>query len=415
MKAINSRIYAGNEDFLGMVSPTANAKKHQKERIKKILKEKSSLINDVIEDMFNAQLKQNVEQRIDFRLLDSLIGSELRNKNIETPYEFGIFSPRRNKLVVEKTGAYHKELLRKSIPFNLFPRELLRNPEFLMVYFPQEKRFLLTQMRGILLISAFLILAIIASFAWIMFTIFRQKKLSEMKNDFINNMTHEFKTPISTVSLACEALTDKDITHSTEINENYINIIAEENKRLGSMAEKILQTAILEKGQLNLKIDVIDIHWIIREVIKNIKIQVEIKDGTIATDFQAENPIIQADRVHLTNVFANLMDNANKYTPKTPVINISTENTKEGIKVKVTDNGIGISKANQKKIFEKLFRVSTGNIHDVKGFGLGLSYVRFIVEKHGGTVEVESEIGKGSTFIVMLPYAPKGKLLKKKN
>jgi two-component system phosphate regulon sensor histidine kinase PhoR len=224
-----------------------------------------------------------------------------------------------------------------------------------------------------------------------------------MKNDFINNMTHEFKTPISTVSLACEVLNDPDVSKTDELVHSYIDIISQENKRLGLLAEKILQTAILEKGQLNLRKENIDLHSVASDVIRKISIQVEIRDGSITTDFRSKNPEILADRVHITNVINNLLDNANKYTPKKPVIIVSTADQENGILLCISDNGIGISKANQKKIFDKLYRVPTGDVHNVKGFGLGLSYVKLIVEKHGGEVSVESEQGKGSTFRVWLP------------
>jgi two-component system phosphate regulon sensor histidine kinase PhoR len=217
-------------------------------------------------------------------------------------------------------------------------------------------------------------------------------------------MTHEFKTPISTISLACEALTDNGIKRSQEFTESYINIILEENKRLATMAEKILQTAVIEKGQLKMKRERIDFHEVITDVIKNIRIQVEIKDGIIRKQCKATNPIIIGDKVHLTNLVYNLLDNANKYSPKKPVIIVRTENTSNGIILTIEDNGIGISKGEQKKIFDKLYRVPTGNIQDVRGFGLGLSYVKAIVEEHHGRISVESEINKGTKFKIFLPF-----------
>ncbi|HRY32647.1 MAG TPA: HAMP domain-containing sensor histidine kinase [Bacteroidales bacterium] len=389
----------------------ASLQKRQRERLKKLYKEKSSLINDVLEDMFNVRKQQSIESRIDFRLLDSLITAELSNKGISAAFEFGIFSPRRNLMVMEKTGYYHQQLMRKSFVFNLFPNEVMRYPEYLMVYFPHETRYILSQVKGMLIISIVFILVIIGSFTYTIFTILRQKKLSEMKNDFINNMTHEFKTPISTVSLACETLTDKDVTRTPGLVDGYIGIIREENQRLGKMAEKILQTAILEKGQVRLKHEVINVHLVLEEIIRNMRIQVELRGGGISTGFQAGNPLIEADRMHITNVFLNLLDNANKYSPEAPVITVYTADAKGGVNVVVQDQGLGISKANQKRIFDKLYRVSTGNIHDVKGFGLGLSYVRFIVEKHGGKVSVQSELNKGSRFIVFLPFHIRQKLI----
>jgi two-component system phosphate regulon sensor histidine kinase PhoR len=241
-------------------------------------------------------------------------------------------------------------------------------------------------------------------FAYTIMTIFRQKRLSEMKNDFINNMTHEFKTPISTISLACEAIREDEITRTPGFFRNYLNIIKEENKRLENLSEKILQTAVIEKGQLKMKKEKVDFHHIITDVIKNIRIQVEIKDGVIIKDFKASQPFLEGDKVHLTNLVYNLLDNANKYSPRRPVIKVRTENTPTGITLTIEDNGIGISKAEQKKIFDKLYRVPTGNIHEVRGFGLGLSYVKAIVSEHKGKISIESELNKGSTFRIFLPF-----------
>ena len=265
-------------------------------------------------------------------------------------------------------------------------------------------RFLLIQLTGMLSVSILIVLILIGAFYYAIHTIIQQKKLSLMKTDFINNMTHEFKTPISTVALACEALGDKDIQKSESLYKNYISIISEENRRVGVMAEKILQTAILEKGELKLRLELFDIHEIIREVIKTMSIQVEIRDGQIISDLQASRSKLMADKVHITNIITNLLDNANKYTPSKPCIVVSTNSLEDGVVILVSDNGLGISKQNQKKIFEKLYRVPTGNIHNVKGYGLGLSYVKFIVDKHKGSITVESEQGQGTRFRIFLPF-----------
>jgi signal transduction histidine kinase len=196
---------------------------------------------------------------------------------------------------------------------------------------------------------------------------------------------------------------DKDIQKSDELYKNYIKMIQEENRRLGYMAEMVLQSASLEKGELVLRKEKSNIHDILNDVIRNIGIQVEIKDGEIIKDFKAENMEIEIDRLHMTNVFHNLLDNANKYSPAKPNIIVSTKSNNNELIVWVRDNGIGISKANQKKIFEKLYRVPAGNVHNFKGFGLGLSYVKTIVEKHGGTIRLDSEINKGTTFELSLP------------
>ena len=364
---------------------------------------KSMIMHDVLENMFFDYRNVPIEKRINIPGLDSLIGSELKRRGIGTLYEFGIFSPVRNFMPVQKTGKYPKELLNQGFHFALFPSDMFSNPDYLMVFFPNEKRFIITQLWGTLSISIILLIVIILSFAYTVVTILKQKKVSDMKNDFINNMTHEFKTPISTISLACEALGDKDIIKSESLYENYINVINEENRRLGNMAERILQSALLEKGQIILKMEEFDIHEVISAAIHNIQLQVEKKGGNINTIFNAQKHLIQADKIHITNVIFNLLDNANKYTTKTPEITIKTENSYSGILISVMDNGPGISKANQKKIFEKLYRIPSGNIHNVKGFGLGLSYVKAIVEQHGGKITLESELNKGTNFIIYLP------------
>ena len=337
-------------------------------------------------------------------MLDSLIKQELSNFGIHTEYEIGVYSPLRNVMVMEKTGHYHKELLEKGYAFNMFPRDLFMTPEYLMVYFPYQSRYLISQMWQLFPLAFLLIVIIAVSFWYTIRVIFRQRRLSEMKNDFINNMTHEFKTPISTISLACEVLNDPDIETDNVLQKNYIKVINEENKRLGSMAEKILQTAVIDKGQLRLHKELTDIHRIISDVINNLQLQVESKSGSVVSELKARNYYLKADRTHITNVIYNVLDNAIKYSPENPLIKVYTSSSPKGIQIVVEDNGIGISKANQKKIFEKLYRVSTGNVHNVKGFGLGLHYVKTIVEEHGGEVSVESELKKGTKFRIFLPF-----------
>jgi two-component system phosphate regulon sensor histidine kinase PhoR len=310
-------------------------------------------------------------------------------------------------MIVQKPKGDPVELLDVGYAFDLFPSNMMDKPDYLIIYFPNEKRYLISQLWKMLLIASILILVIIFLFLYTLLTIIKQKKLSEMKNDFINNMTHEFKTPISTISLACQAMYDKDISKSPGFYDNYVGIISEENNRLGSMAEKILQSAVLEKGQVQLNKDYFDLHDVINDVVRKMGFQVEIKDGRIITRFNANPSIIHADKVHVTNMITNLLDNANKYTPQKPNIGVSTCNQKNGILISIEDNGIGISKVNQKKIFDKLYRVPMGDIHDFKGFGLGLSYVKAIVDLHKGNIRLESELKKGTKFDVFLPYETK--------
>ncbi|HTX87929.1 MAG TPA: HAMP domain-containing sensor histidine kinase [Bacteroidales bacterium] len=374
-------------------------------KVEQIEKRKALEVNQ-FEGMLNFNRHLPYDSFITVNELDSLISSELNIHGIDTRFEFGIYKMEKAAFLMEKSPNFSRELIEKGYAFPLFASDIFTTPEYLLIYFPNEKQFLLTELWGMLLISIILIIAIVSSFTYTITTIFRQKKLSEIKNDFINNMTHEFKTPISTISLACEALNDPDVGKSEELSRNYVSIIGEENKRLAGMAEKILQTAVLEKGQLKMKREEIDLHEVITDVVRNIRIQVELKDGVILPDFRALEPILEGDRVHLTNLVYNLLDNANKYAPKKPVIRITTENYSGGIILTIEDNGIGISKSDQKKIFDKLYRVSTGNIHEVRGFGLGLSYVKAIVEEHHGRISLESEVGKGSRFRISLPFSP---------
>jgi len=370
---------------------------------------KTFIISDVFEDIFCLRQYQKLENRINFQLLDSLLKIELANKGINTIYEFGIYNSVKNKLTYQKTGLFKEELLKEGYPFNLFPTDLFVTPEYFLIYFPYQKQFILTRMWVMLLVSFILIFLVIVSFIYTLSTIVKQRKLSEMKNDFINNMTHEFKTPVSTIALACEALSDKQVEKSQELFNTYIGIISEENKRLGTIAENVLQTALVEKGKLSFKFEDVDIHALINKCIYSFGLQLKRYNAQIKTKLDAADYVLRADGEHLRHVFNNLIDNALKYSPDRPLVEITTSNIDEGIVITVKDNGIGISKSNQKKIFDKLYRVHVGNIHNVKGFGLGLSYVKAIVEKHGGSVSVESELRKGSVFRIFLPFGNKEK------
>lgn len=338
--------------------------------------------------------------------LDSLIRKHLGKKGLETPFVFGIISPPYQTISYISRENYNKQIKESSFSYDLYPRDIFREPVYLNIYFPKSLSYLLSRMAGMLVLSVVLIIILVYAFYYTVHTIFRQKRLSEMKNDFINNMTHEFKTPVSTISLACQTLCDEDIPRNQELYDNYISIINEENNRLGSMAEKILQTAIIDKQALGLNPEVINMHHVINNAISKIKIQIEQKNGTINTALDAGNPMIKADKFHMTSVVFNLLDNANKYSFNRPEITIQTRNKPSGLQVIVSDNGIGISKASQKKIFEKLYRVPTGDLHNTKGFGLGLSYVKAIVEKHNGRIQVQSEVNKGATFILYIPFKP---------
>lgn len=366
---------------------------------------KTVIAQEMIEDMILGYRQESQDkQELKPLRIDSLIRSELSRHGINTTYEFGVYSPARNAMLVQKTGRYPQQLLSEGFAFELYPTMGGRQQsDQLLMYFPNEKQFLMRQLWDLLGISGFLILVIILGFSATIFTIIRQKKLSEMKSDFVNNMTHEFKTPIATIGLACEALRDKDVAKSETLYSTYISMINEENKRLGTMAEQILRSAVMDKGELLLHKEACDMHELIAEAAVTKKLQADQKAGKLSVELDAQESMVEGDKVHLKNVVLNLLDNAIKYSENTPEIVIRTRNIPHALEISVQDNGPGISKANQKRIFEKLYRIPTGNVHNVKGFGLGLSYVKSIVEQHGGTINLNSEIKKGSTFYIRFP------------
>jgi two-component system phosphate regulon sensor histidine kinase PhoR len=235
--------------------------------------------------------------------------------------------------------------------------------------------------------------------------ILKQRRLSEIQRDFINNMTHEFKTPISTIAISAEVLKDPRIVNTPERLLNYTTIIQNENNRLKQQVERVLQMARLDKEHIGLKKEILDVHEIIREAVKNISIGKSTQAENIELNLDSSHPNVQADKLHLTNVFFNLLDNALKYCKEIPRIVISTTKLNDMLHITVQDNGIGISAENHKKVFQKFYRVPTGNIHDVKGFGIGLNYVKLVVESHKGKINLASELGKGSTFTLILPVA----------
>jgi two-component system phosphate regulon sensor histidine kinase PhoR len=367
------------------------------------LEKRADMVNEIFEEIVNVDLYNQVDE-IDTIALDSILQQQLKDKGIGAEYAYGIFDPFMNAFFVACGKDQVEGVITSPHKVNLTPGNVFSQPKFLSIFFPNQNKYLLRTMWLLLTISTMFILVIIFSFSFTVSTIIKQKKVSEIKNDFINNMTHELKTPISTISLACQALGDPDIKSKKGIVDNYINVIADENKRLAMVVENVLRTAVMDKGELKLEIVDINVNEVVDQVLQNMKIQLEQKGGSFITDLQATNTLVQADKIHFTNVVFNLVDNALKYTEKIPVIKVGTRDEAQGIVVFVEDNGIGISKENQKNIYEKLYRVPTGNIHNVKGFGLGLSYVKAIVDKHNGWIKVKSELNKGSRFEILIPH-----------
>jgi two-component system phosphate regulon sensor histidine kinase PhoR len=352
-----------------------------------------------------ADNENDIRKRVDEKMLDTLIKTELLNKGLKLSYDFGVENGNMHSLVISKTHSNDTDDLAKSkFKTQLFPNDIFSRPDYLVLSFPNSSRFVLASMWLMLASSSVFTLIILFVFTYTIQVIIRQKKLSDIKSDFINNMTHEFKTPIATISLAVDSMKDSRVVSDKDKLDYFTRIIGEENRRMNTQVEHVLQMAQIEKGELKLRITEVNIHEVIMHAVVQLKLQVESKQGAIESRLDATLPVIEGDSLHLSNVIFNLLDNANKYSPEQPVISISTSDTYSGVMIKVSDKGIGMTLETQKKIFEKFYRVPTGNVHDVKGFGLGLSYVKAIIEQHAGWINVKSELGKGSTFEVFLPH-----------
>ena len=337
---------------------------------------------------------------IDGSLLEFLLTTEFERHNIKADFEYGIYDCIERCMV---GGNYISP--KKNIKANMpaFP-QWKADGYYFGVQFPAIEANLISQM-GIWGFSSAVLLIVIFFFVYTLFVILKQRRLSEVQKDFINNMTHEFKTPISTIAISTEVLKDPGIIHTPERLLNYATIIQNENQRLKQQVERVLQMARIEKEDIGLKKENADVHELIKEAVKNTSLTLHEKKGTITLDLKAETSIASVDKLHFTNVIYNLLDNAIKYTQRAPQIIIRTKIVNNSILLEVQDNGIGIDDAEQRKIFHRFYRVSTGNLHDVKGFGLGLNYVKLIMEAHKGKISVASLPNNGSTFKLVVPIA----------
>jgi len=345
-----------------------------------------------------------IEDRIsDLSTLGRSIKAELKRQSINLDFKYAVKTfPDGEEHFIFGDRNYNSN---KQIEYQalLFPHDDDLKPNWLKIYFPRQNTYLLKE-TGFLVIPTFVLTAmLIGIFVFTILIILRQKKLSNIKNDFINNMTHELKTPISTISLASQMLRDNTVTNTPKTIEHITGIIFQESKRLTTQVEKVLQMAVFNEGKLKLKFKDVNINTLINSVVLNFELRVKSKNGELTADLKANPEIIKADEVHLTNVLFNLLDNAVKYSKDEPKINISSEIKDEYLVVSVKDNGIGIQSEHVGQIFERFYRVPTGNVHDVKGFGLGLSYVKIIVDAHKGKIKVESAPNKGTKFMIYFP------------
>lgn len=354
-----------------------------------------------LEKSFKAMLSRKpLHKRVSPEEIKSLLSSKLKAENIDIDFEFAIYS---NGLAtkVHSDGFEKKDASTFSVP--IFPYENNKNNYKLLVNFPDDGKFILSSIMGMILLSIIFTSIIVLAYSSALYQLVKQRKLSEIKTDFINNMTHEFKTPIATINLALDSIKNPKIIDDKDKVVSYLNMIKEENKRMHAQVENVLRISKLEKNELNISKDRIELHDLVEDAITHVQLLIEDRNGTIETFFNAEKSSILASEMHFTNVIVNILDNAIKYSPDTLKIEIFTENIGTNVLLKIKDYGSGMSKAALKRVFEKFYREHTGNIHNVKGHGLGLAYVKRIVDDHQGHVTVESEKGKGSTFIIRLP------------
>ncbi|MFN8284626.1 MAG: HAMP domain-containing sensor histidine kinase [Chitinophagales bacterium] len=348
-----------------------------------------------------------ITEILDTGKLKEIINHCLEEHGLKTRVNYGVTEYAPNNFVLLSRNTSMSQLYKSDYTIDLFRRSMFDDNKTLKLIFPERKKYLYSEMSPLILSSSLFFLMVVAAFILTFQIIFKQKKLSDMKTDFINNMTHELKTPIATISIASEMLKDTSISASEENRSKYAGIIFEENKRLYNHVEQVLQLARLEKGELQLNLDDRDVHEIIATTASRFQLILQELDGKVELNLNAVHTIFKVDEMHFTNVINNLIDNAIKYNDKTPLIKINTLNVPVGIQIEVTDNGVGLTKEDQQKIFDKFYRVSKGNVHDTKGFGLGLSYVKSIIEKHNGEIKVESKLKEGSKFTILLPIENK--------
>jgi two-component system, OmpR family, phosphate regulon sensor histidine kinase PhoR len=332
---------------------------------------------------------------------------EFAHNGIDTPYHFTVTNA--SGRVLYQCPDYTDEGADHSYKQVLMSNNSPSNTAVLTVNFPSIDRYIYKSARYVI-VSVVFIVILLAVYVYMIRMVLRQRKLSEMKNDFVSNMTHELKTPVASISLASQMLVDESVPKTPAMTSHLSNVISDETRRLQRLVDRVLQTSLFENKKMSLKHDDLDLNTMADDVASTFALKIEEKGGSITTDLRAENPVITGDEVHITNVLFNLMENAVKYRREDEPLHItvSTENRHDNVVVTIADNGIGIKKENLKKIFEKFYRVHSGNKHDVKGFGLGLAYVRNIVQLHHGHIHAESELGKGTRFIIVLPTVPAG-------
>jgi len=393
-------VEAGNG--AGSVNKNSDNYVQQKDFIDWVRKRQSefqNMSNRMISEIYSWEKTMELDNKeIEFALKRALLF-----RNIQTPFEYAVI---RNGVVNEGTykNSGKNDFLKSNYKVRLFPDNIIQQDLVLSVVFPQRTNYVLGSMAWVLSASLLFSLIILATFALSLFFIVRQKKISEMKSDFLNNMTHEFKTPIATISLAADTITNPKVINDESRIRHFIGMIKKENNRMNKKVETILQISSLDKKEINFIFENLSIHSVIERAVEAYDIIVQQRNGKVRLDLEASSPDVCGDSEHLYNLVNNLLDNAIKYSPDAPDISIRTRNNGNGVILSVEDKGVGMSKSIQSRIFERFYRKPSGNVHDVKGFGLGLNYVQAIVNAHKGNITVHSEPGKGSRFEVFIPY-----------
>ncbi|WP_300729900.1 sensor histidine kinase KdpD [uncultured Bacteroides sp.] len=373
--------------------------------LQEILKERyiyqRALLDEVVYNILYTASDKPLKERVNFKQLDHFLKAELLNNGIDIPYHFTVTDRDGKEVYRCSDYVYDNEKVYSRL---LFEKDPPAKMGFVNIFFPTMDNYIFSSVR-FMIPSIIFTCVLLVTFIFTIYIIFRQKKLTEIKNDFINNMTHEFKTPISTISLAAQMLNDPAVGKSPAMFQHISGVINDETKRLRFQVEKVLQMSMFERQKAILKKKEVDANELVYSVTNTFRLKVENCNGTLDVALDADDPFIYVDEMHFTNVIFNLLDNALKY--KKPDVNINlkvrTWNESGKLHISIEDNGIGIKKENLKKIFEKFYRVHTGNLHDVKGFGLGLAYVKKIVTDHKGTIRAESELNVGTKFIIILP------------
>lgn len=374
-----------------------------KTRIDTVIINKSLLVNEVVEELIHFRSEGSAEKEYNLNSIDSMLRNELLNKGISAEYSFKLITEGKNAQFNSAKTNSSQKIVATDHRIQINPDDIFNKARFLSVSFPSQQSYIIKSISIVLVISVILLIIIIGVFFKTIRMLILQKKITEIKNDLINNITHEFKTPISTISLACDILNEPKMLQESESINRYSKIIRDENNRLSHLVENLLNTAAIEKGEFELKREYLDINKIVLEVVDNYKAKFEQINGAININNINDQLYVFADRFHLTNILNNLIDNALKYSSSNPLINVETFVYNKYCGIKIKDNGIGISKQNLNKIFDTFYRVPTGNIHNVKGNGVGLSYVKKMVEAHNGTIEVSSKLNEGTTFIIKFP------------